>query len=232
MLHYALYPNHLTGSENNYLAIPQSPVNKRIEDVIHQITNPGSILKETECVAVIHDFFRAISTNLKEGQGFISEYIRIQPSIKGVFKGINDTFDPARHHTQINILPCNVLKDAISEAELEKVEAIARQPEIKSVYDLKSQQADAVLSPDHMIEIIGSKLKLNTGLADEGIFIINHSDDSEVKIAQVHTNLPSKLFGMLPENLATGTYRLEVRNRPDGNSNLHVGAFTNDLTVY
>ena len=68
MLKYALYPSTITKGEDDHLAIPQGRINSNIEEIIHQITGPGSILKETECVAVIHDFFNVISGNLKEGK--------------------------------------------------------------------------------------------------------------------------------------------------------------------
>lgn len=231
MLKFALYPNHLTESEDDYTAMPQEQKFKRIEDIIHQITLPGSILKETECTAVIHDCFKAIAANLKDGYGFTSEYFRVQSGITGVFKGINAPFDPNLHQKQANISAGIVFKNAVEELVLEKVEANVRQPEIKSVYDLKSQQTDAVLSPDHMMELLGSKLKLDTELTDEGIFLINSADDSETKIDQIHTNLPRKLSGMVPEALAAGSYRLEVRNRPEGNKSLSVGVFALELTV-
>lgn len=231
MLKYALYRNHLTKNEDDYIAKTQSQKNKHIEDIIHQITMAGSILKETECQAVIHDFFKAIGNNLKEGYGFTSEYIRIQASVTGVFHGINDEFDSEHHKKQVTISAGNVFKNAVEQSTLEKVEAISRQPEIKSVYDLKSQQADAVLTPDHMMELNGSKLKLDTELPDEGIFLINSLDDSETKIGQIHTNLPSKLYGMVPEGLAPGSYKLEVRNRQEGNKNLSIGVFAQDLIV-
>lgn len=231
MLKYALYLNHLKESNDDYIAMPQEQKYKRIEDIIHQITLPGSILKETECKAVIHDFMKAVATNLKNGHGFISEYFRVQPGISGVFNGIDAQFDPKLHQKQANISAGIDFKNAVDELELEKVKAIVRQPEIKSVYDLKSQQTDAVLTPDHMMELNGSKLKLDTELPDEGIFLINSLDDSETKIDQIHTNLPSKLSGMVPEGLAPGSYKLEVRNRQEGNKNLSIGVFAQDLTV-
>ncbi len=231
MLKYALYRNHLTKNEDDYIAKTQSQKNKHIEDIIHQITMAGSILKETECLAVIHDFFEAIGNNLKEGHGFTSEYIRIQASVTGVFHGINDEFDSERHKKQVTISAGNVFKKAVEQSTLEKVEAISRQPEIKSVYDLKSQQTNALLSADHMIELKGSKLKLNLELADEGIFLINTTDDTETKIDHLHTNLPSKLSGMMPETLVPGSYTLEVRNRQEGNKNLSFGMFAKNLIV-
>ena len=231
MLQYALFRNRLTQGDNDYMAIPQSLSNKKIEDIIKQITKPGSILKETECVAVIHDFFGAISENLKDGYGFVSEYIRIQPSITGVFDGVEDQYDDLRHKKQISVSAAAVLKGATDSLQLEKVAGISPRPEIKSVYDLKSQEMDGQLSPGHMLEISGSKLKLDPEQADEGIFLINASDSSETKIEQVHTNLPSKLAGMLPDVLPSGAYSLEVRNRQGGNKSLSTGVFNAVLSV-
>ena len=231
MLKYALYRNHLTKGENDYSAMPQSLINKKIEDIIQQITTPGSILKQTECVAVIHDFFRAISENLNEGYGFISEYIRIQPKIVGVFEGIEDQFDAHRHQKQLSVTAANILKQAVEGVKLEKVVANIRQPEIKSVYDLKSQETNGQLSPGHMLEIIGSRLKLDIEKPDEGVFLVNSANDSETKIQQIHTNLPSRISGMIPESVAAGSYKLEVRNRPGNKKNLTIGIFTTELSV-
>jgi hypothetical protein len=52
-----------------------------------------------------------------------------------------------------------------------------------------------------------------------------------LKIQQIHTNLPSKLSGMLPDGIPPGDYTLEVRVRMDGNKNLLVGALAAELTV-
>lgn len=231
MMKYALYQNHLTEGGDDYMAIPQELDNKRIEDIIHQITGSGSILKETECVAVIHDFFKAIAKNLEEGHGFVSDYIRILPGLAGVYDSVDDHFDPERHQKLVNIVASNVLKEAIEKVKVEKVGANARVPQIHQVFDLKSQKSDSVLTPGNLIELSGSRLKLNTESADEGIFLINASDDSEVKVDHVHTNKPSTLLAMLPDNLAAGTYNLEVRNRQEGNKNLSIGVFTIDLIV-
>lgn len=231
MLKYALYRNHLTEGENDFSAIPLSLTNKKIEDIIAQITKPGSILKQTECVAVIHDFFRAISENLKEGTGFVSEYIRIQPRISGVFNGQDDQFDNQRHQKQISVSASGVLKNAIDKLKLEKVLPNARTPMIESVYDLKTQVLDDAISPGHMIEIRGSRLKVNMDEPDEGIYLINNGSGAVSKLEFVHRNLPSTLSALLPEELATGDYTIEVRTRLIGNSKLLTGVFAKTLSI-
>jgi len=190
---YALYRNHLTEGENDFSAIPLSLTNKKIEDIITQITKPGSILKQTECVAVIHDFFRAISENLIEGTGFVSEYIRIQPSISGVFDGQADQFDGERHQKQISVLATGVLKNAISKLKLEKMLPNVRALKVESVYDLNSQNLDDPLSPGYMIETRGTRLKVNLTQPNEGNYVINNVDSAETRIEFFHSNLPNML---------------------------------------
>lgn len=231
MLKYALYRNHLTKGENDFKAIAQGYEIKSIEDIIRQITIPGSILKETECVAVIYNFFGCIAENLEEGHGFACDHIRIHPKVTGVFKGQNDQFDPERHQKKASVTTETVFDEAISKMKLEKIEADLPEPEIKSVYDLKSQQTDALLSPGHLIEILGSKLKINPESTDEGIFLINIEDKSEMKIQHIHTNRLGKLSAMLPDNLASGVYILEVRKRPKKNKTLKTCIYKKQLRV-
>lgn len=216
MLDYALYPNRLTEGEDDFLAIPQSLINKKIEDIIRQITKPGSILKETECLAVIHDFFKAIAENLAQGYGFTSEYIRIQPGIIGVFDGIEDKFDESRHQKVVNINASLKLKNALEQVHLQKVDPKVASADIQSVFDFKSQKEDSLLSPGHMIEIKGKRLKFNTEANDEGIFLTSVNGKNTTRVKLVHTNRPGKLTAMLPDDLTAGKYTLEIRNRYRG----------------
>ena len=231
MMKYALYKNHLTQGENDYVAIPQSTENLKIEDIISQITKPGSILKQTECVAVIHDFFNAVATNLEQGKGFVSEYIRVQPNLSGVFEGQDDQFDDARHNRQISVNAAAVFKNAISRLRLEKVLPGTRKPEIKSVYDLKSASYDAVLSPGHMIEIKGARLKFHAEQADEGVFLVHSADSKETKIDRIHRNFPKVVSGMLPDTLAQGSYTIEIRVRKKGAKQLQTSVYATELIV-
>lgn len=182
-------------------------------------------------MAVIHDFFGAISENLAQGIGFSSEYIRIQLTISGVFDGPDDQFDQQRHQKQINVSASGVMKSAISELKVDKVQPNDRTPEINSVYDLKTQEQDGPLSPGHMIEIRGSRLKLDPDQPDEGIYLIAKGDGAETRLEFIHRNLPGTLSAMLPEGLGAGDYTLEVHTRLIGNMNLFTGVFVKTLSI-
>ncbi|MDR8393619.1 DUF4469 domain-containing protein [Aliifodinibius sp. S!AR15-10] len=82
-----------------------------------------------------------------------------------------------------------------------------------------------------MLETSGSHLKIHDTLEEEGVFFVCQSDDSEAKAEQVRTNEPKTLTLRIPESLAAGSWRMEVRNtRRDGND-LRTGIFEPILRV-
>ncbi len=77
MLKYTLYNNHFTADNpDDRLARPvEVPVNTR-EDLIDDITSPGSILKPTETNAVIDNYWQRITRYISEGEAYRDDYIR------------------------------------------------------------------------------------------------------------------------------------------------------------
>lgn len=231
MLLYALHRNYLTEGEDDYTAIPQSSTNKKIEDIIKQITIPGSILKETECVAVIHQFLRAIGTNLGEGTGFISEYLRVNPGFSGVFEGLDDQFDPQRHQLEIHANAGPAWKSEIEAVELQKVDGDPRKPEIKSIYEW-DEGSSGRITPNEPFDIFGKMLKVDLAAKDEGVYFVPTGNGQKVyKAAFVRENLPRKVSIRIPKDLPAGAYRLEVRNRIMTNKSLRIGAYEKLLIV-
>ena len=231
MLKYALYPSTITKGKNDHLAIPQGRINSTIEEIIHQITGPGSILKETECVAVIHDFFKAIAGNLKEGKGFMSEYIQIQTNISGVFEGKDDEFDTRRHKKKVNITASSLLLDAVQEIPMKKVSHNGMLPEVNIVVDVKTNTKDEMITRGHLVELHGKRLKLNLDQPDEGVFLLGQKGKKLIKINRIHLNSPGTLSIMIPDRLKAGVYYLEVRKRKRRNKKISVAHFQKELIV-
>ncbi|WP_409070397.1 DUF4469 domain-containing protein [Aliifodinibius sp. S!AR15-10] len=74
-------------------------------------------------------------------------------------------------------------------------------------------------------------MKLNGTLEEEGVYFVSQSDDPEAKAEQVRTNEPKTLTLRIPESLAAGPYRIEVRNTAYNSDTLRSGLFTTELTV-
>lgn len=212
-INFCLYDNPMTPDPNDRRAmIVETTMRTRLE-VINQITGPGSILKPTECEAVLTAFFKQLGTNLEQGDGYQDEFMSLQPNMQGVFVDDNDTYSPSRHKLYPNMMPGQPLKDAISKAKVKKVSAKENMPTIKEFMDLKSRTTNETATRGGMVKLVGDLLKLNEVNEDEGVFFIKAGDETETKAAFVHENLPKTLMIEVPETLTAGEYYIEVRNR-------------------
>jgi hypothetical protein len=230
-LKYALFDNKMTEDPDDYMAIIQEAQNKNLDDIIKQITVAGSILKETECRAVIRDFLKKLAENAQEGIGFLNDYFSINFSIQGVFKDADDRYDPKRHSILMNLTANTELKKSLDFIKVEKVSPNIPQPIVHQLYDMLSNTTNATLSGNGMAEIKGEKLSINTAEADEGIFLINVATATETKVSLIHNNEPKKLQFLVPTGLQAGTYKVEVRNRAHRGKDIRKGVLGVDLTV-
>lgn len=232
MLHYQLTANNLiTGNPEERLARPVNVTVKTLADLIRDITGPGSILKPTESEAVISDYWGQITDYLRQGQAYSDDHISIYFSLRGLFNGDEDRFDPERHALVI----LNRLKKSVtgvaSEVPLVKVEAEVIAPEMEHVYDWHSNTTDEALTPGDVLEIEGSELKIYGHLEEEGVFFVSQSGESEYKASQLRVNEPKRLILRIPGELPPGAWRLEVRNTRYDGKTLRTGIFPSALKV-
>lgn len=226
-LQFSLELNPLTARPDDYMAVVRNPKSVEIKDVVKQITRPGSILKETECNAVINDFFNALSQNLQEGIGFSSPYLSISPGLSGVFDSNSEAFNPKKHSKTVNIHAGTHLREAVEQMKTERVVATAPMPEVKTLFDIKSQLNNC-LSPGGMADITGYSLKIEG--PDAGIFLIS-DQGAEIAIKYVHINEPRKLSFLVPAELKPGMYNLEVRSHVKGVKTLTTGQLKDKVKV-
>ena len=213
MLYISLVDNKLTPNDpNDRMAMVQNRRQKTVKDIVDQMTGRGSILKSTECNAVIQDTFRVIMENLLEGYGFTSEYLSLEPSVSGVFVDENDRYDPARHQVELNLRLGAPFKETLAKVPVAVVPHNIPMPVIKQVFDRKSKTTNQLLTPGHVLDITGELLKIEDEAdANQGVFLINTQKAEEVKVDYFYQNTPKALQVEIPDNLKKGTYRLEVR---------------------
>lgn len=233
MLQYYLYDNHFTPDDpEDCLARPVDVRVRTREDLIEDITGPGSILKPTESNAVIGDYWGKITDYLREGEAYSDGNISVRPGIGGVFLNEDDQFDSTRHKVQFIALLKDSVTHAAADVQLRKVDGRAIVPEIDHVYDWGSELRNEMLTPGDVLEVMGSELKLHDNLEEEeGVFFLSQADDSEVRATQIRTNEPKTLTMRIPDSLTAGTWRLEVRNTTRKGKTLRTGIFPPVLTV-
>ena len=225
MLLFSLVDNPLTHDQEDCRAQVQNYSYRQIEDIVNQITVPGSILKDTECVAVINAFFKAVTANLEQGIGFECDYLALSQSIAGVFSDKNDRFDANRHRVKLNLRVGDSVKDALKRVPVNKVKANVLLPEVERIYDRKSRTTDQLITAGHSADLTGDRLKIeNQDDAQQGVFLVNTQKKEEIKITYLHQNTAKMLQLEWPDTLRSGQeYRLEVRTTINGSQTVRTG---------
>ncbi len=232
MLQIKLVDNALTPDPTDFRAMVVNYSKKSVEEVVKQIAVPGSILKETECEAVIKKFFQVLAENLRQGVGFDSEFITITQHVSGVFTSEADAFDPTRHEVTLTVKTGQVFQQALNAVDIAKVDHVLPRPTIRQVFDTKSRTSEKCTS-GHLLDIQGNLLKVeNETDPAQGVFLVSAQKEKEVRVAYIHHNGSKKLQVEVPEGLKSGEkYRLEIRSTVKGSKDIRIGMYEKVLTV-
>ncbi len=228
---YTLYENKLTADiADDFVARVVNTETKNREDVIAEITGPGSILKKTECNAVIENYWEKIISSVETGAYYRDEHVSVRIDILGTFLGENDRFDAERHQLNITLHPTAKMNAVLPNIPLTYVKPEKIVPKIETVFDWGSASTNQNLTPNDTLEIKGTDLKVYSEYEEQGIYFLNVGDGTETKAETIRTNEPKTLTLRVPA-LTAGTYRIEVRNAFWKGTNLRVGITNFALTV-
>lgn len=214
-LPYTLHKNSIRhgGDKVTYRAVPKHVQYVNIEDAIEALTQPGSILKYTECYAVIYRFLDYLSQQLAEGNGFLSPYFRLTPGLKGVFESEQDAYDPKRHRPSVNFRLAKKMQEAMRNMKVQRIETEIPAPEPMILEDWESDVKNQLISPSFVAVVRGEQLKISDPEdTNQGVFFIHVPTQETYRAERIHHNYPTKLLLTVPENLPAGQYRLEVRS--------------------
>lgn len=227
---YNLVPNHLTDDPNDQRAVVQQS-SKTTEDVIDYIIREGSPITRAEVFAVIEEFEAGVEKFLAEGYRVNTSLMKISTSIKGVFEGTDDRFDPQRHEVKLNINPGKRLRNTTDNISTEKVRGRERRPKLDYLKDYDTGSKNEQLTPGGSAKIGGLLLKFNPEDDNQGIYLIAE-DGTETKGNLVMRNYPSELMFSVPKSLPAGEYTIEVRTSVRHTTSIRKGKLPESLMVY
>ncbi|RKE04405.1 DNA-binding domain-containing protein [Marinifilum flexuosum] len=227
---YGLGLNHLTEDPGDYLAVVTECTTSNAKKIMERMMGKGSTVTKAEGLSVIEEFEYAVVEEVKEGNIVSTDLFRISPSISGVFKDENDSFDPSRHSIKLNISPGPRLQEIISKIELKKVAISTAEPVIEKFVDLKGKAVNESFTPGQMASIQGSFLKFDEEDTNQGVFFIA-ADESETRASDFIKNKPSELMFFVPDELTSGKFQLEVRTILHHSKVLKKARLSNDLSA-
>lgn len=210
-IQYTLRDNRLTPDPNDYMAMVTPTRIVELEGVINRMIERGSTVTRADILSVFEDFQMALESLMAEGTNVNLPFGNYSSSIKGVFDGASDNFDPSRHQVLPVVNPGSRLRDCYRVGiAVTKQESSLPTPNLLEYLDINSGERNSLLTKGGMGQIMGHRLKFDLADSQQGIFLIDQKR-KETRITTVGENKPSRLMFVLPATLGTGDYELEVR---------------------
>jgi hypothetical protein len=229
-LDYALFENHLTTDPGDYMAVVQNQQSKTQEDVAELMVSRGSTVTKAEALSVIEEYGLALVLLVKDGYAVNTPLFNLSLSVKGVFNGEEEPFNPAVHSVKINVTPGKRLKEAAAQVSLKRVMGASPKPDLLFVDDLGSGTRNEQLTPGNIARIRGSRLKYDASDPEQGVFMVATGSGEETKAVTVSRNKPGQVDFLVPP-LAPGDYRLEIRAVLYQGKEARTGSLPAELTV-
>jgi hypothetical protein len=231
-IHYALFENNVTSDPDDYSAAVQVVDSADLEALVRRMLERGSTTTRADILAVMEDAIGACEALLLDGMRVnFGGLVELFPRLRGVFNGVTDTFDPARHSVDVGANPgIRVRQTVRDQAGVVKDEAVKPSPNPLEYRDVGSDTTNDQVTVGNIGQLSGSRLKYDESQADEGVYFVATAG-GETKVTTVQKNKPAQLVFLVPAGLVAGTYYLEVRARMRGGADLRTGTLDTVLTV-
>ncbi len=232
VIHYALYKNNVVVGATDFVArvLPVDSID--LERLAEIMVERGSTVTKADILAVQEDTVKTIEQMLKLGfRVNMGELCSFYTVIKGRFADIRDGYDPAIHRLDVGSTPGPRIRNFIrgSGMELEKEETPVTLPVINVYEDVASGELNSTLTVGSVGTVIGSNLKFEPTMPDEGVFLLT-SGQPEVRATVIQKNTASQIVFQVPLGLLPGTmYQLEVRARFTDGGLLKKGELLDEL---
>jgi len=217
-------PNDCRAQVTGYEAITEN-------EIFDYITRKGSGITTAEAKANYQEIIEAHEYFLKQGYGINTEFINARPSIQGVFKDKNDSFDSSRHQVKFKVHLGKRYNQTALDIKVEKVEPVSNAPVPSDLEDLTSGTINDVITPGGVATLTGTRLKFDQADINQGLFFVASNGAATTRVSKVIDIKSSKVIFMIPAELVNGEYTLEVRILPYGNKEIKKGALEDKLTI-
>lgn len=230
---YGLRENLLTADPDDCMAQVVDARTYSQEDIASEMIKRGSSLTAADIAAYQKLEAEVYADIIENGGNIATPLINTSFSITGVFTNQTDSFDKARHAIKLNVNAGTALREAAGKATAQKVETSSTDPYITSVID-KVTGDSTTIKAGSVMELTGSRLKFDATDEEQGVFVLTSS--GEIRCAVVIENKPARLLVLLPADIASGDFTVEVRTKLTGTrgasgKTLKKGGYNKTLTA-
>ena len=210
-MEYNLVANELTGEPKKYRAQVMNSKSYTFDDIAKHLLKHNTGLSSSAIYGLWQGIKDAVEEFASEGGTINTELFKTSVSIRGVFNGMDDGYDPNRHKIRLNMRPGQLLLDVPGKLKVKKLNPGAK-TFINSVTDVKTGSVNGRLTPGKNIRIIGQRVKIKGPDPSCGIyFVSDKANDAPVKVeaSEYVVNKPSEIIVVIPK-LNKGNWKIRV----------------------
>lgn len=230
-IQYIVRKNHLLDDPHACRATVVRKDSADLEAVIERMIERSTTVGEADIRGVLADYFSVVGSLVLEGNTVITPMAVYRASLKGVFLGEEDGFDPARHQVVARVSPGRRFRRLLRErAQVVKADSRALNPKLLAYHDIPTGERNGALTAGGLGRLVGRRLKFDADDPAQGIFFLSLGDGSAARVELVAMNLPAQLIFTVP-SLPAGAYEVEVRTLVNDSEKLRQGRLDAVLTV-
>jgi len=183
------------------------------EEMIESIVRRGSTLTHADVTAVFRILKEEVNHHLMNGCSVHMDHARFRMTIRGKFRDIDDSFDPARHDVEILSRPGVALLGLMPKKPV--VEKVKQRPnfEIEKYADVATAQTNGPITPGKNGILHGKGLSFDPSDAEQGVFYVKN-DGTQVRSELYSLINPGRVIAENPDTLEAGTpYFITLRKK-------------------
>jgi len=214
-----LYPNHLAGGENTYLAKNTKEKTINVDAVCAAMRNRGGYDgSHDEAVKTVNHFFKEMMYQLCDGFSVNTGWFTVTAHIGGLFHSVKEVFDPKKHPVSFKFHMLKAMKNLTSFIEIIINSHIEETAYISEYKDMEDPESSNFFEPGHVCEIMGRRIKIEGLPAESGLWMVPVQDPAKaVKINRVVSNNASRIE-FIPVATGYPENRLEIKTRFSGSA--------------
>ena len=218
-----LYPNHLQGLSDSYVAKNTKEKTINIESICASMVTRGGYDGSYEgSVRTVHHFLREVMYQLCNGFSVNLGWFTITVQIRGAFHSPSEPFDPKTHKIVFKFHMLKAMRDLIRSIQIVINGRVEEPAYISEFCSLELEDGGHHFVPGQVCEIRGQRVKIEGAPSEAGLWLVPVDDPTHaVKVPRVIINTAGRLEFVA---ISTGHMdnRLEIRTRfSDGSTPLN-----------
>ena len=191
------------------------------EYIAKALQKEGTEFKLETLVDILNRVDRIIRDKLLAGYSVGTGVFYAYPSVTGVWRDKNETFDGKRHKVGINFQLSAALREGVKEVGVEVLGISSGAPEISGVTDTWTGELNGVITPDETVTVKGRNVQIAGDGEEVGIRFVRVDGRSSIPVdmRRLTRNEPSTLSFRVPK-LTPGDYWLELTTQYSAGSSL------------